>query len=131
MDRCAECVCMECWSLAVYSLHCWTHPNRVGPSRQFRALYFFAEPVEIQRKKVTHFSEDLCVRVYLCVQECIHKSLIHTYLKLHVWLHVCSNAHLPSAFVCILHVWLHWFSESIVFICSSCEEGGNTDEERD
>ena len=30
VDRCAECVCMECWSLAVYSLHCWTHPNRVG-----------------------------------------------------------------------------------------------------
>ena len=66
VDGCAECVCVECWSLAVYSLHCWTHPNRVGPSRQFRALYFFAEPVEtvsIQRKRMTHFSEDLCVRV--------------------------------------------------------------------
>ena len=91
VDRCAECVCVECLSLAVYRLHCWTYPNRVGPSRQFRALYFFAEPVEtvsIQRKKVTHFSEDLCV------QECIHKSLIHTYLKLHVWLHVCRSAHM-------------------------------------
>ena len=67
VDRCAECVCVECWSLAVYSLHsCWTHPNRVGPSRQFKPLYFFAEPVEtvsIQRKRMTHFSEDLCVRV--------------------------------------------------------------------
>ena len=46
VDRCAVCVCMECWSLAVHSLHCWTHPNRVGPSCQFRALCFFAEPVE-------------------------------------------------------------------------------------
>ena len=74
VDRCAECVCMECWSLAVYSLHCWTHPNRVGPSRQFRALYFFAEPVEtvsIQRKKMTHFSEDLCVHVYVCACVCL------------------------------------------------------------
>ena len=74
VDRCAECVCVECWSLAVYSLHCWTHPNRVGPSRQFRALYFFAEPVEtvsIQRKIMTHFSEDLCVHVYMCACVCL------------------------------------------------------------
>ena len=30
VDKCAECVCVECWSLAVYNLHCWTHPIRVG-----------------------------------------------------------------------------------------------------
>ena len=68
---------------------------------------------------MTHFSEDLCVCMYVCL--CVFACAgMHTH-----------RSHLLSAFVCVLHVWLHWFSESIAFICSSCEEGGNTDEERD
>ena len=76
----------------MYSLHsCWTHPNRVGPSRQFRALYFLAEPAEtvsIQRKRMTHFSEDLCVCVYVCL--CVF---------------ACAGMHInPLTLWCILHV---------------------------
>ena len=45
---------------------------------------------------MTHFSKDLCVRVYvyLCV-------------------FACAGVHTYPAFVCVLHVWLHWFSVAL------------------
>ena len=105
VDRCAECVCMECWSLAVYSLHCWTHPNKV------RALTSVSC---VSRLLYKLFEVDIlfvCTYIWVCVylDTSVHVSMLCN----HIIIQSSPKHH------CVQYLY-NTFTEHAVGLCRMC-----------